>query len=125
VDTNLLVESARRVVTALEAEGVSVEAAFLAREPDDAGSEPWLLWIAPKNFIGRAPFYGALATALMKHRVTIYFDTSNVRALDPKGSVAHGLQRFGKVLPDRPVFLRSENLPGFYVSEGILLQQAA
>jgi hypothetical protein len=122
VDHNLLVESARRVVKSLEAEGVHIEAALLARESDDTGGESWLLWIAPKTFAGRQAFYAKLANALGKNRVTIYFDTTNVRALDPNGSVAFGLRKFGRIRPDHPLVLRSENLPGMYLPEGVLLK---
>jgi hypothetical protein len=120
VDQNSLVIVGREVLKGLQAENFGLDAALWVRETMD---DQWLLWIAPKTFKGRHEFFTVMSRVLSKLRARqILFEISNVRALEPNSAVLSDLKRrYGRVRPDLPLPLQSENLGGFYIMEGVLL----
>jgi hypothetical protein len=122
VDKNSLVEIGQSIVKGLQDGGVPLIAALWVREMSDTGGDNWLLWLGPKTFHGRTNFYASLANVLTRLRAqTGYFEISNVRTIDPTNSLIGELRRFGKIRPDRPRYLSSENLGGIYLMEAIVL----
>jgi hypothetical protein len=122
VDKNSLVDIGREIVKGLQDDGVPLVAALWVREVSDTGGDNWLLWLAPKTFLGRASFYAALAKVLAKLQPQIgYFEIANVRTVDPTNSIVGELRRFGRIRSDRPRNLVNENLAGNYLNEAIVL----
>lgn len=122
MDKNSLVEIGREIVKGLQGESVPLTAALWIRELSDTGGDNWLLWLAPKTFLGRTNFYGSLSRVLTKLQPQIgYFEIANVRTIDPASPIVRELRRFGKVSPDRQRYLSSENLGGIYLNEAIVL----
>jgi hypothetical protein len=122
VDKTTLVDTGRRIVKALEDEGVPLIAALWVREISDTGGDTWLLWVAPKKFRGRSAFYLDLAMALATLQGQIgYFEISNVKVIEPNDPLIDELRRFGRVRPNRPRYLFSESLGRIYLTEAIIL----
>lgn len=122
MDKNSLVEIGREIVKGLQDDGVPLVAALWVRELSDTGDDDWLLWLAPKKFLGRTNFYASLAKVLTKLQPQIgYFEIANVRTIEPTNSIIGELRRFGQIRPDRPRYLSSESLGGVYLKEAIVL----
>jgi hypothetical protein len=122
VDKDSLVERGRAIVRGLQDEGVALTVALWVRRTSDTGDDSWLLWLAPKNFLGRANFYASLAKVLAKLQPQIgYFEIANVRTIVPTNPIVGELRRFGPIDPDRPRYLSNENLGGTYLQEAIVL----
>jgi hypothetical protein len=121
VDKVSLVEIGRTLLRSLKAEGLGVHAALWVRDLDDQ----WRLWIAPDRFTDSRSFYLALASVLAKHRSqTGNFEISSVKVVEPTNSILVELRRFGRVSPDFPMMLQSEQLGGYFLNEGILMEVA-
>lgn len=120
MDQNSLVIVGREVLGELQAENFGVHAALWVRETIE---DNWLLWIAPTTFKGRHEFYTVMSRVISRLRARqILFEISNVRALEPNSPVLVDLKRrYGRVRPNLPLPLLSENLGGFYIMEGVLL----
>jgi hypothetical protein len=125
VDKDSLVERGRVIVKGLQDDGVPLTAALWVREISDTGGDNWLLWLAPKNFLGRTSFYSSLSKVLTKLQLQIgYFEIANVRTIAPTSSIIDELRRFGPIRSDQPRYLFNQNLGGTYVQEAIVLHVA-
>jgi hypothetical protein len=110
------------IVKGLQDEGVPLIAALWVREISDTGGDTWLLWLAPKYFLGRTNFYASLTKVLTKLQPQIgYFEISNVRTIVPTSPIIGELRRFGPIRPNQPRYLFYENLAGTYLHEAIVL----
>jgi hypothetical protein len=109
-------------VKGLQDEGVPLIAALWVRTESDTGGDSWRLWLAPKNYQGRASFYASLARVLGKLQPQIgYFEVSNVRAIAPTTPITVDLRRFGPIRADQPRYLLNQKLGGSYLQEAIVL----
>jgi hypothetical protein len=98
-------------------------AALRVREVSDTGDgDNWLLWLAPKTFLGRTSFFASLSKVLARLQPQIgYFEISNVRTIAPTNNIIGELRRFGSIRPDRPRYLFNENFGGTYLQEAVVL----
>jgi hypothetical protein len=119
VDQSSLVIVGREVVSELQREMFSFFAVLWVRE---APEQKWQLWIVPRTYKGSREFYTVMSRMLANLRKgSVQLDISDVRPIEPNSIIAVDLKRYGRVRPDVPVRLYSENLGGYYVGEGLLL----
>ena len=119
MDQSSLVIVGREVVAELQREMFSFFAVLWVR---DEYEQRWRLWVVPRTYKGTREFYKVMSQVLANLRKrSVALDISVVRPIEPNSSVAIGLRRYGRVRPDFPVRLYSENLEGYYVGEGLLL----
>lgn len=119
MDQSSLVTTGREVVAQLRRESFSFFAALWVREEYE---QKWRLWIVPRTYQGSRQFYTVMSRVLANLRMrSVELDISDVRPIEPNSIIAIDLKRYGRVRPDFPVRLYSENLGGYYVGEGLLL----
>jgi hypothetical protein len=119
VDQNSLVIVGREVVAELQRETFDFLAVLWVREEHEP---KWRLWVVPRTYRGSREFYTAMSrvlTSLRKRAVDL--DIADVRPIEPNGIVAVNSRRYGRVRPDAPIRLYSENLGGYCVAEGNIL----
>jgi hypothetical protein len=121
VDQSALVTIGRDVVAELQREMFSFVAVLWVREEYEL---KWRLWVVPRTYKGSREFYTVISRLLMNLRGrSVNLDIADVRPIEPNSIIAVDLKRYGRVRPDFPVRLYSENLGGSYVGEGLLLYQ--
>jgi hypothetical protein len=119
VDQNSLVNVGREVVAELQREMFSFFAVLWVREEYE---QKWRMWVAPRTYKGSREFYTVMSRVLASLRKrSVHLDISDVRPIEPNSIIAVDLKRYGRVRPDFPVRLYSENLGGYYIAEGLLL----
>jgi hypothetical protein len=119
VDQSSLVIVGREVVAELQREMFSFFAVLGVREEYE---QKWRLWVVPRTYKGSRDFYTVMSRVLANLRKkSVDLDISDVRPIEPNSIIAVDLKRYGRVRPDFPVRLYSENLGGNYVGEGLLL----
>jgi hypothetical protein len=119
VDQNSLVIVGREMVAELQRETFGFLAVLWVREEHEL---KWRLWVVPRTYKGSREFYTVMSRVLANLRKrSVLLDISEMRPIEPNSMIAVDLKRYGRVRPDFPVRLYSENLGGYYVEEGLLL----
>jgi hypothetical protein len=119
VDQDSLVIIGREVVAEFQRENFGFFAVLWAREHYE---QKWQLWVVPRTYRGSREFYTVMSQVLANLRTrSVYLDISDVRPIEPNSMIAIALRRYGRVRPDVPLRLYSENLGGYYVGEGLLM----
>jgi hypothetical protein len=119
VDQSSLVTAGREVAAELQREMFGFFAILWVREEND---QKWKLWIVLRTYKGLREFYTVISRVLTNlRRRSVHVDISDVRPIEPNSTIAVDLKRYGRVRPDFPVRLYSENLGGYYVGEALLL----
>lgn len=119
MDQGSLVTIGREVADELQRENFPFFAALWVREGFDF---QWSFWIVPRTYKGSRAFFTVISRVLASLRKRgVLLDITYVRPIEPNSMMAADLKRYGRVRPDFPVRLQSENLGGNYIAEGLLV----
>lgn len=123
MDTNLLVESGRKLLAILDREGIKLRAAMWAHNRD---TERWRLWMVPTEEVpDKWEFYRRFAEAIAKHRGELAgFDIGDAELVSANHPAISALGRSFHIEDEPSVFVSDNMLNGFYLPDGIILRMA-